>query len=124
MSFRSNIQVKDSLIISSNLYKTDLRFPCLTLIIVGFSFLEGLAQHPLDVEGTIFSKKSTPGYNILTTNTDESSQCDLTMYNNSSALTILHYGTNHPSEARSSAIRFTQDLIFSRTDGMERMRIH
>ena len=82
---------------------------CFALIAPMISF----AQTSAEIEGMIFSKRSTPGYNLLMTNTDETKSSDLTMYSGGSSITLLHHGGAHPNEPNNNQFRFSNDLIFS-----------
>lgn len=82
-----------------------------------------IAQTNTEVEGEIFSKRSTPGYNLLLTNTDDTNHSDLTMYSGGSSFTLSHYGYQHATEPSNTGFFFSKDLFFQGFSGPDRFRI-
>lgn len=100
------------------------KFPetIIVLLFCSLTAMDGMAQHKLEVEGSIFSKTSSSGYNLLMTNTDETSFSDLTMYTGGSSLSLREYGGNHTSEAYNGGLFFSKDMFFS-SFSSQRLRI-
>ncbi|MCB0664516.1 MAG: tail fiber domain-containing protein [Saprospiraceae bacterium] len=82
-----------------------------------------IAQTSTEVEGQIFSKRSTLGYNLLMTNTDNTKQSDLTMYSGGSSFSLYHYGSQHATEPSNTGLFFSKDIFFKGFSGPDRFRI-